>query len=276
MDFHTHRLPDLFSDWVESVFHYSGLVPDHSIERVVPTGHVFVIFELDGHTRHTFDNDTLEPIADYRKAWISGPHDLYLSISAHPDSEMLVIQFKPYGARPFLHIPMHSIANRVVTGDEFLDGELIALRDALVEKRSPADKFAVAEDWLARRYSDALLPPPGIVGVATALLSAPSSRLNDVLEGYVGSQKHLIELFKRDIGLTPKTYQRILRFNDVFAKMQERETIAWADIADQCGFSDQSHFIREFRRFSGFNPAEFIQSGAGNDEGNFFPLDRRG
>ena len=43
-------------------------MPDHSIEKVVPTGHVFLIFELDGYTRHTYDNDSLKENASYTKA----------------------------------------------------------------------------------------------------------------------------------------------------------------------------------------------------------------
>ena len=83
-------------------------------------------------------------------------------------------------------------------------------------------------------------------------------------------------MFKRYVGLTPKVYQRVLRFNEVFVKIRENGTIDWAEVAVQCGYADQSHFIKEFRRFSGFKPAEFIQAGVDNDEGNFFPLDREG
>ena len=71
----------------------SIFMPDHSIERVVPDGHIYLIFELDGLTRHTYHNDDLSPKAEFSKAWLSGMHKHYISISAHQDSEMFVIQF---------------------------------------------------------------------------------------------------------------------------------------------------------------------------------------
>ncbi len=276
MEFVSYETKAPLSDWVEAIFHYKGFEPDHSIERVVPTGHVFVLFELDGFTRHTFDSDSLKPNADFRKAWVSGVHDEYLSISAHQDSEMFVIQFKPYGAYPFLKVSMDELANRVVAGSELLDGELLALRDALLEAPTSDEKFTLADDWLTGRFSDQHVPTAGVVDAVAAIAEQPTAKLTEVLDAFDGPNKQLIDLFRRYIGITPKVYQRVLRFNDVFARIRENGTIDWAEVANQCGYADQSHFIREFRRFSGFNPAEFIRAGVNNDEGNFFPLDREG
>ncbi|MDJ0751861.1 MAG: helix-turn-helix domain-containing protein [Woeseiaceae bacterium] len=276
MEFVSHETIEPCADWIEAVFHYKGFEPDHSIERVVPTGHVFVLFELDGYTRHTFDNASLTPNADFRKAWVSGVHDEYLSISAHQDSEMFVIQFKPYGAYPFLKVSMDKLANRVVAGEDLLEGELMALRDELFAAPTSEAKFALADDWLTKRFSGEHVPPAGVVGAAAAIAEQPTAKLSQALDAFDGTNKHLIDLFRRYVGITPKVFQRILRFNDVFRRIRENGTIDWAEVANQCGYADQSHFIREFRRFSGFNPAEFIRAGVNNDEGNFFPLDREG
>ena len=276
MIFETHELGPPFDALIESVFHFRGFQPDHSIERVVPTGHVFVIFELDGMERHTFDNESLEPNADFRSAWISGMHRNYISISAHQDSEMFVIQFKSFGAYPFLHLPMHEIADRVVAGDRILNGELFELRETLTGAPSSQDKFRVAEQWLEDRFDGRLAPPRPIIDLVELLQTQPASKLNEIVAGYDGTQKHLISQFKKFVGLTPKQYQRILRFNDVFAQMQKDQFLSWSDIAYRCGYSDQSHFIREFRHFSGFNPESFLREEFEDDAANFFPLDRDG
>lgn len=276
MQFVSHETKAPHADLIESIFHFRGFEPDHSIERVVPTGHVFILFELDGFTRHTFQNNSHEPKADYRGAWISGVHDEYISISAHQNSEMFVIQFKPYGAYPFLHVSMEGLANQVVAGAAVLDGELLPLREELLAAETSEAKFAVAERWLERRFSEAHLPSAGVINAVAAIEANPRAKLAEAIDAFDGTNKHLIDQFKRFIGITPKVYQRIIRFNDVFATIRENGSIDWAEVANQCGYADQSHFIREFRRFSGFNPAEFIRAGVNNDEGNFFPLDREG
>lgn len=68
MNFTTHQVYSEITPYIESIFHYRDFMPDHSIEKVVPTGHVFLIFELDGYTRHTYDNDSLKENASYTKA----------------------------------------------------------------------------------------------------------------------------------------------------------------------------------------------------------------
>ena len=276
MLFETHETGHKAADLIESIFHFKGFEPDHSIERVVPTGHVFVIFELDDMQRHTYDNETLVPNADFRKAWVSGDHQNYISISAHPDSEMFVIQFKAYGAYPFLHRPLHELVERVAPAEEFETAELIALREQLYEAEDSQAKFAVADEWLAQKYQQDLNPPSTVVDIVKLLQEQPASKLKEILSSFDGSQKHLISQFRKYIGLTPKQYQRVLRFNDVFQLMQGDQFLSWSDIAHRCGYSDQSHFIREFKHFSGFNPESFLKQEFDEDASNFFPLDRQG
>ena len=274
MIFEIHEPPAPFNDLIESIFHLKGFQPDHSIERVVPTGHSFLLFELDGFERHTYDPETLQPNANFQKAWVSGVHRNYLSISAHENSEMLAVQFKAFGAYPFLQIPMERIADRVVPGDEFTDKELLALREELFATDSSDDKFAVSDAWLQTNFDERLVPPRSIIDVVQLLQSEPAAKLNEVIDSFDGTQKHLISQFKKYIGITPKQYQRVLRFNDVFVQMQGDQFLSWSDIAYQCGYSDQSHFIREFKNFSGFIPEWFLREEFDEDTPNFFPLDR--
>jgi len=274
MIFETHEPPAAYRDLIESIFYFKGFQPDHSIERVVPTGHVFVLFELDGLERCTYDAESLEPNATFRRAWVSGLRRNHLSISAHDDSEMFVIQFKAFGAYPFLQQSMDELAERVVAGDQLSGKDLFATRDRLFAATSPKDKFAVADDWLTNHFAAELSPPQSIIDVVASLQAEPAAKLNDVIEAFDGTQKHLISQFKKYVGITPKQFQRILRFNDVFVQMQSDQFLSWSDIAYRCGYSDQSHFIREFKNFSGFIPESFLRENFDEETPNFFPLDR--
>ncbi|MEM7001996.1 MAG: AraC family transcriptional regulator [Pseudomonadota bacterium] len=276
MKFVAHEVAPPLSQWIESIFHYQDFQPDHSIERVVPTGHTFILIELDGFERSTFDNSSLKVRGKFRQAWLSGPQQNFLSISAHMNSEMFVVQFKPYGAYMFLKQRLDELAERVVPGQEVLDGAAIELRDKLLAAESSADKFQVAESWLASRYDASCAPAPELLEFIDRLQAEPVAKLNQLMGAYGGSQKHLIDQFKRYVGLTPKRYQRIVRFNELLATMQSEQQVNWSDVAHRCGYADQSHFIREFKKFSGFNPQAFIRDGHGEDGLNFFPIDRPG
>jgi len=276
MIFETHQLSGTLDKYIESIFYYNHFQPDHSIERVVPTGHIFLLFELDGIPRNTFDNDTLKPNATFTEVWISGMHKNYLSISAHQNSEMLVVQFKPDGAFPFLHLPINELSNQVIPADKILSASILEIRKQIIAKSTVVEKFQVIEAWLHEKIDVSKIPSEALSNIVKELGNRPVAEFQEVIQNYPNSQKHLISQFKKYCGLTPKVFHRILRFNNILQKIHQQQAISWSHVAYQSGYTDQSHFIKEFKAFSGFNPQEFIKREFNQSEPNFFPLDQKG
>lgn len=276
MIFEFHQITAPLNQFIEAIFYFKGFQPDHSIERVVPTGHLFIIFELDGIDRNTFDNTTLKPKETFNKAWISGVHKNYLSISAHQDSEMFVIQFKPQGAFPFLKTPVHELNDMVLPAQHILGDTIFELREEILTSISPEEKFKSAEAWLNSRLDDSLSAGEDLISIINELSINSSYDHKSIVKRYPKTQKNLIDQFKKYCGYTPKVFHRISRFNEILKMINNQETINWSQIAYECAYADQSHFIKEFREFSGFSPDQFIKQGFNMDEPNFFPLDREG
>ena len=276
MNFTQHTLPLELTGTVESIFHFSGYQPEHTMERVVPTGHIFIIMELDGFPRNTFDNEALKPLATFSEAWISGMHKNFLSISDHKDSEMLVIQFKAGGGYPYLHTPLSNLNDQVIPAQKILGDEILQLRSNILEKESVTEKLKLAEAWLIARMNKAFLPEPEILSIVETLKTNPLNQHKEVVQEYSKTQKHLIDQFKKYVGLTPKVLHRIFRFNEVLQKIHMKEKLEWSEIAYQFEYADQSHFIKEFKEFSGFSPQEFIGADFHKEQPNFFPLDKKG
>lgn len=276
MKFETHILQKPLSEHIESIFHYKGFAPDHAMERVVPTGHIFILFELDGMPRNTFDNETLKPNGTYSKVWVSGMHKNHLSISAHQNSEMLVIQFKPAGAFPFFHLPVNQLNDKVILGEKIFGNKMLQLRQQILEQKTSAKKFKAAENWLLKRMDYDSTPNKELLKIVGLLKDKPFSDHTEIVQLYSKTQKHLIGQFKKYLGLTPKVLHRIFRFNEILQRIHLKEQLDWSQIAYQFGYADQSHFIKEFKEFSGFSPQQFINSEHQKEQTNFFPLDRQG
>lgn len=270
----THQPAAPIGDGVAEVIYFRGFQPDHRIERLVPTGHPSIICCFDGMARHTFDEVSLEPVTTLRDVWLYGMHQHYLSISAHPNSEMLVLRFATPGAMPFLHAPLSRFSNRIEPVETALGGALRGFHQRLVQAQGAQAKFAVVDAWLAERYREDLTPPSALRQTVAALRSSPASALAEIAAAYPQSHKTLIDHFKRHVGLTPKLYHRLMRLHDVFRRLEAGVRLSWAEIALECGYTDQSHFVREFRHFSGFTPAQFKAAGFDPDALNYFPLDR--
>jgi AraC-like DNA-binding protein len=92
------------------------------------------------------------------------------------------------------------------------------------------------------------------------IIRAPSrQRLHQLSEKIGYSQKHFINLFTQQVGVSPKQYLKIMRFQNVVNTIENRPWTHWSNIALENGYYDQAHFIHDFKRFSGFTPNEYIK-----------------
>ena len=82
------------------------------------------------------------------------------------------------------------------------------------------------------------------------------------------SRKHLTVCFRREFGMPPKLFARILRFDHAIRLMRRDRVPSWAELADACGYADQAHLTRDFRAFAGSPPASFMRRKL-PDEGGF-------
>jgi AraC-like DNA-binding protein len=72
------------------------------------------------------------------------------------------------------------------------------------------------------------------------------------------SERRFIQIFRDQVGLTPKRFQRLRRFYSALDLIASVQSVDWPDIALACGYYDQAHFIHEFREFSGLSPTEYL------------------
>lgn len=123
----------------------------------------------------------------------------------------------------------------------------------------PIDKFRMLEGVLASRLSDASTPGEVVRQAVDALGRSGTRSVHEVTQRVGLSQRRFIEVFKTRVGLTPKLFHRVRRFQRAVAHVQRAEATDWSDLAVDLGFFDQSHLIRDFAEFSGFSPAEFAR-----------------
>jgi methylphosphotriester-DNA--protein-cysteine methyltransferase len=129
-------------------------------------------------------------------------------------------------------------------------------------------QLAVLCDFVRRRLALDRVSLHADAQAAIAMLarSAGTERIENICRSIGVSRKHLRHLFHAHVGLTPKTYARMLRFRRIVDFIQSRPPrLDWARLAMSCGYYDQPHFNREFREFAGMTPEEF--AGAGSLDG---------
>ncbi|MCB0278709.1 MAG: helix-turn-helix transcriptional regulator [Calditrichaeota bacterium] len=246
--------------YVELLTYFANYSPDHEIERLLSDGSANIIFCLDQQDRYIFNNQSLEKDQKCTRVWLSGMHSNFLSISAGSlNSSMLVIRFHAGGSYPFIQMPIIDLNNLVVDAELVFGQEILDLYEQLCEDSDAQSKFRLVENWLMKRLQRCLLPETVIQYAVQHIKQSPSlESLKQISDQCGYSQKQFIHLFKKHIGLSPKAYQRIIRFNQVLQEIERHRHINWSQLVYDCGYYDQAHFIKEFKLFSGMNPSQFL------------------
>jgi AraC-like DNA-binding protein len=212
----------------------------------------------------------------------------WIAIEAAPGASMTVIRFRPGGAFPFLGFPAEAITDTVVDLETVLGrGSTGSLRDRILEAPTLPLKMAAVEGWLMERAAGRLEPNPVVEHVAGRLFEPAGFRIADVAQEIGFSQRHLLGLFRRWVGLSPKQYARVRRFQQVLTHVVRRKGDPpvedlelrgrplhepdWADVAALFGYYDQSHLARDFRELAGETPNGYMSAFRGLE--NYLPID---
>ena len=207
-----------------------------------------------------YDADQSKPFTTLTESWVLGLWTKSHVVDWPEDLQYVGVNFKPGGAYPFLGLRLSELQNQVVSLDALWGRFAAELRERLYAAPTIQARFALLEKILLARLRGI---PPGLEPVQYAVAEIARHhgtlsirRLSDSMGM---SQKHLIVQFKQMAGCTPKELGRLYRFGDILASIDPTQPVDWTLVAHQFYFHDQSHFIRDFREFSGHTPSDYLR-----------------
>jgi AraC-like DNA-binding protein len=180
-------------------------------------------------------------------------------IDTAEEASLLGVHFRPGGAFPFFGLPVGELVNTHVDLETLWGRSGRELRERLRNTSCPRDKFRVLEAALGARLSGAAMQGDVVRVAVDALSRSDATTVHEVTQRLGLSHRRFLEVFKRQVGLTPKLFHRVQRFQRILTHMRHAQALEWSHLAVDCGFFDQSHLIRDFVEFSGFSPAEFAR-----------------
>lgn len=258
---HTPAFP--LDGFVKNFIYYEGFNPVHSMDRFLPDGNAEFIIELTDNAKHIYDNETLTELQTFRHAWVSGVRTQPITIPSGRGSRMLIVAFKKGKAHPFYDFPMSELADLVVDADLIFGKKLCNLREQLLNTPSIHQMFLLIEEFLLQQAGDSLhanTPSKCVEYAVSNITNRPNILGFQQLSSEMGySQKHFINLFKKQVGVPPKQYLKIMRFQKAICEIENKQLIHWGSVAMESGFYDQAHFINDFKSFSGFTPNEYMK-----------------
>lgn len=182
---------------------------------------------------------------------------------------VLCTEFYPAAFYSVFKVPMHELTDLSVEGDVVLGKEINEISARILEAESDYERIVLVEKFVSSHLEAAT--KPSVVDAALTEMHRYKGLCSvHLLSKHLTiSERHLENSFKKQVGVTPKLYNRILRFNRIFALLQNgARGKSWQDIMHECGYYDQSHFIRDFKFFTGTTPARYFAKPT--DFENFF------
>jgi AraC-like DNA-binding protein len=246
--------------FVRCFWYAEGTPQKHSREKLLPNGEPSVIFNLRDDKIRLYDPRNLGLQTNYAGSVLSGARSDCFVIDTDQQERVAGIQFGPGGAFPFFRVPASETEGITVDLDRLWGARTSELREQLLAARTVESMFADLERFLMRQ----LVRPPELHPAVTYALGhfqrpGYTGRVDTVI-GKIGlSPRRFIELFHREVGLTPKVFCRVRRFQHVLQTVRDqRKEIDWAQVAVECGYYDQAHFIHDFQSFSGLTPNRYL------------------
>jgi len=192
-------------------------------------------------------------------SFAAGLHDRYAVVESSGRSQCMQLNLEPLVARRIFGCAMGDLENRVVDLGDILGGGFNDLLAQLHDARDWSDRFALLDSFLGHRLADAPETRPEVAWALRRLQqSGGTVGIGDLAVEIGCSRKRLIALFRDQVGQTPKTVARVIRFNRVVKLLGADSAMGWAELAYDGGYYDQAHFNRDFRDFAGYTPSEYL------------------
>jgi AraC-like DNA-binding protein len=179
---------------------------------------------------------------------------IFLSGRVH----VFTILFQPAGLDRLTGMDMRSLVNEAPVATDVLGRSGSGLADAIRAAPDFIARVGAAEHWLDARLSGRATSDEAI-NLASCLLVATSGqiRIDDLVRRSGLSASQFQRRFANQVGITPKSYGRLIRFDKALVARRNAPERLWTDILHDLGYFDQAHFIREFHMFAGISPTGF-------------------
>jgi AraC-like DNA-binding protein len=190
---------------------------------------------------------------------ISGLRTSSRTIRYSKASAALLVIFNEGGASAFFTLPLHELSCISVPLNEILtDGNLNEIGDKLSEAQSHSKRISIVEQLLIDRLGKTR-PDLLILRAVREIRAAKGNiKVTDLLADFPVSRDVFEKRFRSIVGTSPKQFSSVVRFKDLIQHYKPEMSLTEA--AYLAGYYDQSHFIKDFRAFTGQSPKDFFRS----------------
>lgn len=237
---------------------YAERTTDFTIRRELPHGEGVLIVNLGAPIEITGGDGLLIRLSA-GQAVVAGFHLRPALSSSSGEQRGIQIDISLPALRRLLGLPMDTLLDRTIPLEMLLGRTAHTLGQRLADTADATVRIALLEaELLAVFASRPQLTSSQLA--ALQFLKQPDAEIMDVARTIGWSRKHLSDRVRDAVGVGPRSYRRVLRFDRAVGSIRRGAAAqGWAGLAAEAGYYDQSHMIREFKELAGMTPAELVR-----------------
>lgn len=229
--------------------------PVNVCHKLLPVGNIDIIINFSSDITYFESGQTeIKP----KMIHFNSIRDRYYYIYQTGRLEVFGISFFPTGIYPFLKIPLDEFQKETVDLDLLCKEFTGQVEDSLKNSHSVSERILTIENQLLKRIEINLFPSYERRVFDSFKDSVHKLNINQFCDHYGINPRKLERLFNKHIGISPKQYRRIQRFQGILNDIVTKKNSNLTSLAFENEYYDQNHFIKEFKSFTGVTPTKFI------------------
>ena len=213
-------------------------------EIIIPDGCLDIIFEVNKRTN------------DYNSFIVGTMSKPIVTLPDFSEKQIYAIRFNPAGAYSFFRNHLDDFTDLMIdfkSVSKNLEKELATI---FLSEKSLYEKIKHLDRFFLRYFSEWRQNVVIMNSLANIFSAKGNMEIKKLAQDQYVSERHLNRMFKQWIGLSPKEFTKIIRFQNALRNVFLSDKVNWASLATESGYHDQAHLINEFKTFSGITPTQ--------------------
>lgn len=257
LNYSTFSPSSRLAPYVKAYWFLEGVLPLEALhpERIFPNG----CMELIIHYGDAFQKLTGDAKEQQANAFVYGQLQEYIELVPGAVTGVMGVQFYPNGLAHFTNLPVGELKQQEVGLLHIFKHGSAQLADAVATAKTAREKVGIMEQFLLGNLIDhkkhnSIQVQAMIQDIYQAKGCIPVRYL---MQQYHMSERQIERLFAAEVGLSPKNFSSIIRFQQVFKLASYADSLT--SLSLDAGYFDQAHFAREFKAYSGYTPRQFFK-----------------
>lgn len=221
--------------------------------QTIPSGCMHLVFHRGG-------NLLLSSGKPQPKCFVRGQFSVPGSLSPEGEIDMIAVILHPLAAKLFSSYPMNEFCNQYIPVEDLENRELNHLVRTVRDEADVYKCIRQIELFLQKRLMADNYNSKRIANSIQLIVNHPQVKIDSLADNACLGYRHFKRIFTEHVGMNPKEYYRVIRFQRLLYILQQRPDMEITQLAYLCGFADHSHLVKDFKSFTGVSPTQYLLS----------------